>query len=562
MAQYTGVPVSPGRVVGTIRTMAPPVAEPAADATLPEGADAAAEAERIPAAAAAVQAALTRLAERASGDGKAILEATAQMAADPSLTTTAKGLVLSAGKSAERAVWEAGDQVATMLEGLGGYMAERATDVRDVRARIVAELRGEQAPGIPDVDEPFILTAIDLAPADTATLDPERVLALVTSDGGPQSHTAILARQLGLPAIVAAKSIHEFADGTEVFVDAGYGTVTDEVTEEHHRFAAAWSELQKNPLTYEGGGGVLADGHTVQLLANIGGAKDAEKAVAAHADGVGLFRTEFLFLDREDEPTVEEQTAAYREVFTLFPGKKVVVRTIDAGADKPLPFLTDAEEPNPALGVRAYRTSWEKRSVLTNQLDAIAAAGADTEATPWVMAPMISTVEDTEDFAALCAERGLSPAGIMVETPSAAITADRQLAACDFASIGTNDLTQYTMAADRMLGSLAHLNNPWQPAVLALVEATCTGAATAGGKPVGVCGEAAGDPGLAVVLVGLGVTSLSMTPRSLPAVAKVLSTVTLEQAQELARAAVSARTAEEGRDAIRAGLPVLGELGL
>ena len=465
MAQYTGVAVSPGRVIGTIRTMAPPVAEPPAEAVLAAGADAQAESERIPAAAAAVQATLTRLAERASGEGKKILEATAQMAADPSLTQTAQGLVLSGGKSAERAVWEAGDQVASMLEGLGGYMAERATDVRDVRARIVAELRGEQAPGIPEVDEPFVLTAIDLAPADTATLDPERVIALVTSDGGPQSHTAILARQLGLPAIVAAKGIHEFSDGTEVFIDAGLGTITDEVTEEHQRLSEAWAELQRNPLTYEGGGGVLADGTRVQLLANIGGAADAEKAAAAHADGVGLFRTEFLFLDREDEPDVEEQTAAYEAAFAHFPGKKVVVRTIDAGADKPLPFLTDADEPNPALGVRAYRTSWEKRSVLTNQLDAIAAAARTTEAKPWVMAPMIATVDETEDFVALCRERDLAPAGIMVETPSAAIIADRHLTECDFASIGTNDLTQYTMAADRQLGSLAHLNSPWQPAV-------------------------------------------------------------------------------------------------
>lgn len=572
MAQYTGVAVSPGRVVGTIRAMAPPVAEPPTDEKLAEGADPTAAAARIPAAAATVQASLIRLAERASGDGRKILEATAQMAADPSLTQTAQGFVTSGGKSPARAVWEAGDQVAAMLEGLGGYMAERATDVRDVRSRIVAELRGEQAPGIPDLEEPFILTAIDLAPADTATLDPQRVIALVTSDGGPQSHTAILARQLGLPAIVAAKSIHEFADGTEVFVDAGLGTITDEVTEEHHRFAEAWTELQKNPLTYEGGGGVLADGTRVQLLANIGGAKDAEKAAAANADGVGLFRTEFLFLDREEEPSVEEQTAAYVETFAHLPGKKVVVRTIDAGADKPLPFLTDADEPNPALGVRAYRTSWEKRSVLTNQLDAIAAAAKQSDAKPWVMAPMISTVPETEDFVALCRERGLEPAGIMVETPSAAVTADRHLLACDFASIGTNDLTQYTMAADRQLGSLAHLNNPWQPSVLGLVKATCDGARTAGGdpdafgekavKPVGVCGEAAGDPGLAVVLVGLGVNSLSMTPRSLPAVAKVLSTVSLEQAKELAAQAVSARTAEEANSRVRAGLPILGELGL
>ncbi|WP_344359656.1 phosphoenolpyruvate--protein phosphotransferase, partial [Brachybacterium phenoliresistens] len=559
MSEFTGVAVSPGRVVGEVLTMAPPVAEPPAGQAPAEGADAASESERIPAAAASVQSQLERRAERATGGGRAVLEATAQMAADPSLVQSAQALVQS-GLSAERAVWEAGDQVATMLEGLGGYMAERAADVRDVRARIVAELRGEQAPGIPEHETPFVLAAVDLAPADTATLDPARVIALITSDGGPQSHTAILARQLGLPAIVAAKGVDAIASGTEVFVDGAAGLVTDAVTEDHRALATAWAELQKNPLTYEGGGAELSDGTRVQLLANIGNAADAEKAAAAHADGVGLFRTEFLFLDGEDEPTLEEQTAAYRDVFAHFPGKKVVVRTIDAGADKPLPFLTDADEPNPALGVRAYRTSWEKPQVLAHQLDAIAAAAEQTEATPWVMAPMISTLEDTEDFVGLCRQRGLEPAGIMVETPSSAITADRLLQVADFASIGTNDLTQYTMAADRQLGSLAHLNDPWQPAVLSLVQATARGARTAGGdpesfgekaaRPVGVCGEAAGDPALAVVLVGLGVNSLSMTPRSLPAVAKVLSSVSLEQAKELAAAAVAAPTASAAKQAV------------
>ncbi|UYG17366.1 phosphoenolpyruvate--protein phosphotransferase [Brachybacterium huguangmaarense] len=572
MSEYAGVAVSAGRVIGAVRSMAPPVAEPAADAKVAEDADLQQEAARIKDAAAAVQESLTRRAERAEGNAKAVLEATAQMAADPTLVQTAEGLISSTRVTPERAVWDAGDQVAAMLENLGGYMAERAADVKDVRARIVAELRGEQAPGIPDVAEPFVLLAIDLAPADTATLDPAKVIALVTSDGGPQSHTAILARQLGLPAIVAAKGIDAIADGSEVFVDGARGTITDEVGDRERELAAAWAELQKNPLTYSGGGVTLTDGTRMQLLANIGNAKDAEKAAAAHADGVGLFRTEFLFLDREDEPSVAEQQKAYAAVFSHFVGKKVVVRTIDAGADKPLPFLTDADEPNPALGVRAYRTSWEKRSVLTNQLDAIAAAAAESDAKAWVMAPMISTVEDVQDFIGMCRERGISPAGIMVETPSAAVTADRCLAECDFASIGTNDLTQYTMAADRMLGSLAHLNNPWQPAVLSLVGATCTGARAAGGdpeafgdsanKPVGVCGEAAGDPALAVVLVGLGVNSLSMTPRSLPAVATVLATVSLEEAQRLAQVAVSARTADEGRDAVRAALPIMEQLGL
>ncbi|MCT1867751.1 phosphoenolpyruvate--protein phosphotransferase [Dermabacter sp. p3-SID358] len=572
MNEYTGVAVSAGRVIDPVKVMAPSVAEPERGEVLAEGEAREKEASRIAEAAAAVRADLEARAERASGDGQAVLEATAQMAADPTLTTSAEQLVRTAGMSAERAVWEAGDQVATMLEGLGGYMAERSSDVKDVRARIVAQLRGEEAPGIPFSEERFILVAQDLAPADTATLDPSIVSALVTSDGGPQSHTAILARQLGIPAVVAAKGVDEIEQGTVVYVDGAAGTVTSEFGERERELSAAWYELLKNPLTYEGGGAELSDGTRVPLLANVGSAKDAALAAEANADGVGLFRTEFCFLDREEEPSVEEQAEAYAGVLRQFPGKKVVIRTIDAGADKPLPFLTDAEEPNPALGVRAYRTSWEKRSVLENQLKAIVKASAETDAEPWVMAPMISTLEDTEDFVAIAREAGVKHAGIMVETPSAALTSDHLMGVADFASIGTNDLAQYTMAADRMLGALAKLNDPWQPAVLALVGATATGARVAGGdleafgdganKPVGVCGEAAGDPALAVVLVGLGVNSLSMTPRSLPAVAKVLSTVSLEQTRELARIAVSAPTAAEGKRAVREQLPILEEIGL
>ena len=572
MTTYRGVAVSAGRVIDPVKVMAPPVTEPEAGKTLPEGEAREAEAARISQSAAAVKADLEARAERASGDGKAVLEATAQMAADPTLTTSAEQLVRTAGMSAERAVWEAGDQVATMLEGLGGYMAERVADVKDVRARIVAHLRGEQAPGIPFSTERFVLAAIDLAPADTATLDPTIVSALITSDGGPQSHTAILARQLGIPAVVAAKGVERIEPGTIVYVDGAAGTVTSEFGDRERKLSATWYELVKNPLTYSGGGAELSDGTRVPLLANVGGEKDAALAAEANADGVGLFRTEFCFLDRDEEPSIEEQAEAYAGVLRHFPGRKVVIRTLDAGADKPLPFLTDADEPNPALGVRAYRTSWEKRSVLENQLTAIAKASRETSAEPWVMAPMISTLEDTEDFVSMARSAGVERAGIMVETPSAALTSDHLMGVADFASIGTNDLTQYTMAADRMLGSLAQLNDPWQPAVLALVGATATGARVAGGdpetfgdganKPVGVCGEAAGDPALAVVLVGLGVNSLSMTPRSLPAVAKVLSTVSLADARELARLAVCAPTAAEGKRAVRAKLPIIEELGL
>lgn len=567
MIIHSGVGVSAGRVVGRIVTMAPAVTPP------PEGAkyDPAvtseeAEIDRIKEATIAVRDALKHRAETAKLESRAILEATSMMAADPSLRKGAVKLVKTQGLTAERAVWDAGQEVIDRLGQLGDYMAARQNDVRDVRGRIVAELRGEPAPGVPEQDEPFILGAIDLAPADTATLDPERVLALVTSGGGPQSHTAILARQLGLPAIVAANGVSEIASGTEVYVDGAAGTIEYPVTDEDRRKAEAWRERQANPLTFDGDGR-LADGTKVQLLANIGGAKDATKAVSANAEGVGLFRTEFLFLDTPTEPSIEEQQAEYEAVFAQFPDRKVVVRTLDSGADKPLPFLTDTTEPNPALGIRAFRTYPRSPEVLRHQLVAIANAAKESRAHVWVMVPMISVPEEADKFVELCTEAGLDRPGVMVEVPSAAICADKILEKATFASIGTNDLTQYTMAADRQMGTLAWLNTPWQPGVMRMVQATCEGARAAGKgdptlRPVGVCGEAAGDPAMAVVLVGLGVASLSMTPRSLPGVANVLKSVTADQAREIAGKALAARSADDAKQIVRDSLPILDELGL
>ena len=311
------------------------------------------------------------------------------------------------------------------------------------------------------------------------------------------------------------------------------------------------------------GTGTTADGHLVPLLANVGGAVDAVKAAELGAQGVGLLRTEFCFLERDTEPTIDEQVVAYRGVFDAFPGKKVVVRTLDAGADKPLPFLTDTTEPNPSLGVRGYRTDLTTPGVLKRQLTAIATAATDSPAEVWVMAPMIATVDEAADFAAMCRVAGLKIPGVMVEVPSAALLADRILGEVDFVSLGTNDLTQYTMAADRQLGTLAALNSPWQPAVLHLIKLTVAGSIAQGkNKPVGVCGEAAADPVLAVVLVGLGVATLSMTARSLSAVGAVLKSVTLDEAKRLAELALSARNADEARSRVRAELPILEKLGL
>jgi phosphotransferase system enzyme I (PtsI) len=554
----TGIGVSPGRVVAPAAHLPEPVAEPPHGRRLPPGSDYAGEAARIPAASQVVRLALEAAAARATGESAELLEATAAIAADPSLVADAEQRVRTDRLVPERAVWEAAEAVAEQFEALGGYFAERTRDIADVRDRLVAELTGRPAPGVPERDAPFVLVAPDVAPALVATLDTDRVLAIVTGAGGPTSHTAILARARGIPTVVAARGADTaVVDGALVVVDGSAGTVTVEPDE---RTVAATLALAAQVRTFDGAGRT-ADGQRVELLANVGDPDGARAAAAAHAEGIGLFRTEFQFLDRDEAPSRDEQVAAYREVFAQFPGRKVVIRTLDAGADKPMPFLTSDSEANPALGVRGLRTAIEHPDVLDTQLAAIADAAAAESATVWVMAPMVATVDEAEQFVATCARHGLDTAGVMVEVPSAALLSGPILAHAAFASIGTNDLTQYTMAADRLLGAVAELSDPWQPAVLRLVAATCAGGAQQG-RPVGVCGEAAAAPALAVVLVGLGVSSLSMTPRALPDVAAVLAATTSDECRRLAQLALAAPSAADARAVVRADLPVLADLGL
>ncbi|PVU83453.1 phosphoenolpyruvate--protein phosphotransferase [Cellulomonas sp. WB94] len=555
--RLTGIGVSPGRASGPVVAMPDPVAEPLAGATLAPEADLDQAAERIATAALSAQTDLEQAAARASGAAREVLETTAMMAADPTLVAAAQQLVRETRLVPARAVWQAAAGVIAQLAALGGYMAERTRDVADVRDRVVAALTGQAPPGVPHSDHPFVLVAADLSPADTATLDPDRVVALVTRDGGTTSHTAILARALGIPAVVGVAGATTVPPGTLVLVDGAAGTVTLDPTAEQVAQAAA---LAARVRTFDGAGRT-SDGHRVPLLANVGRPDGAQAAADAGAEGVGLFRTEFCFLDRTDAPTIPEQVAQYRQVLAAFSGTKVVVRTLDAGADKPLPFLMTAAEPNPALGVRGYRTSWRNPEVLEDQLTAIAQAAQAETADVWVMAPMIATVPETTAFVERCHAHGLATAGVMVEVPSAALSAGQILRHAAFASIGTNDLTQYAMAADRMLGELAPLSTAWQPAVLQLVAATCQGGVQ-NDRPVGVCGEAAADPALAVVLVGLGVATLSMTARALPDVAAVLGSVTLATCRELAALATGADSAEAAREAVRSRLPVLDELGL
>jgi len=564
MTTYKGVGVYAGRVIGPVKQMPEPIQEPK-DGLRLSGETIEAASQRIKDASQRVKEDLLSRAEHAGRDGKAVLKSTSQMATDRALIKSAIKLVETQEMAPERAIWEAATSFADQMAALGGYMAERVTDIHDVRARIVADLTGQQAPGIPFSDEPFVLAAIDLAPADTATLDPEKVIALITSDGGPQAHTAILARGLGLPAIVAAKGVTEIPDGTVVYVDSNEGIVDTEPTDADRQAAEKYAN--RKPIADFDGKGVLADGTRVELYANVGDGKSAEKAASLNAEGVGLLRTEFGFLGHDAEPSIETQAQTYKSVFDAFPGKHIVVRTLDAGADKPLPFLNVKEEENPALGVRGFRTDWTVPGVLTRQLEAIKKAYDESDADIWVMAPMISTTSEARNFAKMLKEVDLPVHGVMVETPAAAVNAEAILGEVDFVSIGTNDLTQYTMAADRLLGDLAHLNNPWQPAVLKMIKLTVKGAKRASvnageKKYVSVCGEAAADPALAVVLVGLGVDTLSMNAGAIPAVAAVLKSVTLEQARHIANKALEQISSAEAKAAARAELPILDELGL
>jgi len=408
---------------------------------------------------------------------------------------------------------------------------------------------GEPEPGVQLPDEPVVLVAEDLAPSDTATLDPRVVVALVTERGGPTSHTAIIARQLGIPCVVGTAGVMAVTAGTAVLVDGVKGTVEVSPDPAEARGRVEADQAQRAALESWTGPGETADGTHVKILANVADGESARAAATGPVEGVGLFRTELCFLNRADEPSADEQAAIYGEVLTPFAGRYVVVRTLDAGSDKPVAFATHEGEENPALGVRGLRLSFDQPDLLTRQLDGIAGAAAATGTETWVMAPMVATVAEARDFAAAVRQRGLRP-GVMVEVPSAALLAHRMLEVVDFLSIGTNDLTQYTMAADRMASDLAHLTDAWQPAVLQLIAITAEAGRRAG-KPVGICGEAAADPLLACVLVGMGITSLSMASAAVRPVGARLAAYSMDALEEAAEAALAANDPMAARDAVR-----------
>ena len=512
-----------------------------------------AEYERFTTAADTVAERLSSRSEAADGAAKEVLNATAGMVRDRGWRKAVNKNIKS-GHPAEYAVVAATTKFISMFEAAGGVMAERVTDLRDIRDRVIARLRGEEEPGLPQVNGEVVLFADDLSPADTAALDTNHFVALVTELGGPTSHTAIIARQLNVPCIVAVGSnLNDIKAGDKVLVDGALGTITLNADPEIAVAAVAESKLLAERIAQWRGPAETKDGHRVQLLANVQDGNAARIASDTQAEGIGLFRTEMCFLSALEEPSVDEQAEVYKKVLERFPNSKVVVRSLDAGSDKPVAFATMADEMNPALGVRGLRVARANEPLLTRQLDAIAKAvkelGRDENAPTWVMAPMVATAREAKWFAGLCAERGLV-AGAMIEVPAAALMADKIMPHLDFVSIGTNDLTQYTMAADRMSPQLAYLTDPWQPAVLRLIQHTCEeGKRT--NTAVGVCGEAAADPLLACVLAGLGVNSLSSASTAIAGVGAQLSAIDFDTCVKAAEAAINAEGATEARQKVR-----------
>jgi phosphocarrier protein FPr len=424
------------------------------------------------------------------------------------------------------------------------YLRERAADVEDVGDRVVRHLTGGADPAL--VAERGILVVADLTPGDAAGLDRELVQGLAVAHGGATSHAAILARALGIPSVVGlgAQAL-AIADGTPLVLDGDAGTLEiDPAPEElaaRERDRTAAEERRRRAHGRAREPARTIDGELIEVAANVGAVGQAAAAVELGADGVGLLRTEFLFLDRDEAPTESEQRAIYEEIATELEGRPLIIRTLDAGADKPLRFLPQEPEENPFLGVRGIRLGLARPELLRAQLRAIAALGGRFPVR--VMFPMVATLAEYRAARAMLeearAELGAPPipAGVMVEVPALALAAERFAREVDFFSVGTNDLGQYTMAAERGNAAVSELLDGPLPPVLRLISAVTT-AATAHDRWAGVCGELAGDPAAAILLAGLGVRELSMAAPRIPAVKEALRGVTLADAREVARQAL------------------------
>ena len=484
-----------------------------------------------------------------------VFEAHLMVLSDPELVGQVKDAITSQKVNAEHALKEVSDMFISIFAGMedNPYMQERAADIRDVSKRILANLLGVKIPSPATIKDEVVVVAGDLTPSDTAQLNRQYVKAFVTDIGGRTSHSAIMARSLEIPAIVGTKEITSLAkDGDLIIIDGLSGDVflnpSEDVVAEYRAKAEAFAAQQAEWEKLKDADTFTKDGHQVELAANIGTPKDLEGVIHNGAEGVGLYRTEFLYMDSHDMPTEEDQFEAYKAVLEGMNGKPVVVRTMDIGGDKELPYLPLPHEMNPFLGYRAIRISLNEPEMFRTQLRALLRASVYGKLR--IMFPMIATLNDfrgakallEEEKAKLVAE-GVAVSddiqvGIMIEIPAAAVLAHQFAKEVDFFSIGTNDLIQYTMAADRMNERVSYLYQPYNPSILTLIKHVIDSAHKEG-KWAGMCGEMAGDQTAVPLLVGLGLDEFSMSASSVLKTRSLISKLTLEDMKALADKAIN-----------------------
>ena len=484
-----------------------------------------------------------------------VFEAHLMVLSDPELVGQVKDAITSQKVNAEHALKEVSDMFISIFAGMedNPYMQERAADIRDVSKRILANLLGVKIPSPATIKDEVVVVAGDLTPSDTAQLNRKYVKAFVTDIGGRTSHSAIMARSLEIPAIVGTKEITSLAkDGDLIIIDGLSGDVflnpSEDVVAEYRAKAEAFAAQQAEWEKLKDADTFTKDGHQVELAANIGTPKDLEGVIHNGAEGVGLYRTEFLYMDSHDMPTEEDQFEAYKAVLEGMKGKPVVVRTMDIGGDKELPYLPLPHEMNPFLGYRAIRISLNEPEMFRTQLRALLRASVYGKLR--IMFPMIATLNDfrgakallEEEKAKLVAE-GVAVSddiqvGIMIEIPAAAVLAHQFAKEVDFFSIGTNDLIQYTMAADRMNERVSYLYQPYNPSILTLIKHVIDSAHKEG-KWAGMCGEMAGDQTAVPLLVGLGLDEFSMSASSVLKTRSLISKLTLEEMKALADKAIN-----------------------
>ena len=484
-----------------------------------------------------------------------VFEAHLMVLSDPELVGQVKDAITSQKVNAEHALKEVSDMFISIFAGMedNPYMQERAADIRDVSKRILANLLGVKIPSPATIKDEVVVVAGDLTPSDTAQLNRQYVKAFVTDIGGRTSHSAIMARSLEIPAIVGTKEITSLAkDGDLIIIDGLSGDVflnpSEEVVAEYRAKAEAFAAQQAEWEKLKDADTFTKDGHQVELAANIGTPKDLEGVIHNGAEGVGLYRTEFLYMDSHDMPTEEDQFEAYKAVLEGMNGKPVVVRTMDIGGDKELPYLPLPHEMNPFLGYRAIRISLNEPEMFRTQLRALLRASVYGKLR--IMFPMIATLNDFRGAKALLLEEKAKLAaegvavsddiqvGIMIEIPAAAVLAHQFAKEVDFFSIGTNDLIQYTMAADRMNERVSYLYQPYNPSILTLIKHVIDSAHKEG-KWAGMCGEMAGDQTAVPLLVGLGLDEFSMSASSVLKTRSLISKLTLEDMKALADKAIN-----------------------